>query len=58
MGKVKCLECGTVLESKFRHDFQACDCPQHTFVDGGSDYTRIGGKDLDKIEILDETDKT
>ena len=56
MSKVKCLECETILESKFRHDFQQCNCPQQTFVDGGNDYCRIGGMDLDKIEVLkDET---
>jgi uncharacterized OB-fold protein len=54
MSKVKCLECGTVLESKFRHDFQMCDCPNETFVDGGNDCTRAGGKELEKIEVLEE----
>lgn len=54
MGKVKCLECGAILESKFTHDFQMCDCPQQTFVDGGDDYTRIGGKNLNKVEVIDE----
>lgn len=52
MAKVKCLGCGRILESKFRHDFQMCDCANNTFVDGGEDYIRIGGKELDKIEIL------
>lgn len=49
---VKCLICGTVLDSKHRHDFQACKCG--TFVDGGLDYCRCGGPDLDKIEYLSE----
>ena len=56
MGKVKCLACGEILESKSVHDFQACSCPQHTFVDGGDEYTRIGGQDLDMIEVLEEVD--
>ena len=57
MSKVKCLECGAILESKFRHDFQMCDCPQQTFVDGGNDYCRVGGMDLDKIEVLKDDTK-
>lgn len=52
MGKVKCLECGVVLHSKYRHDFQQCECPNQTFVDGGDDYLRFGGMDFDKIKIL------
>jgi len=55
MGKVKCLECGKILESKFRHDFQMCDCPQQTFVDGGDSYLRCGGLDFEKIEILEDS---
>ena len=54
MSKVKCLECGEVLESKFRHNFVSCGCPNEAFVDGGNDYLRCGGKDLDKIEFLEE----
>jgi len=50
--RVICLGCGTILESKFRHDFQACDCPNETFVDGGQAYFRRGGMDLSLIEEL------
>lgn len=56
MGKVQCLSCGKILESKHRHDFRKCSCENETFVDGGDDYMRIGGKDLAKIEILEEED--
>ncbi len=56
MGKVKCLECGKILESKYRHDFVGCGCPNATFVDGGNDYLRVGGMDLTKIEVIDESD--
>jgi hypothetical protein len=52
MGKVKCLNCGKVLESKFRHDFQMCDCANQTFVDGGDDYVRIGGAKIELIEVI------
>ncbi len=54
MGKVKCMECGQILESKYRHDFVKCDCPNETYVDGGNDYIRVGGADLDKIFILND----
>ena len=62
MGRIKCLECGAILESKYRHDFQSCmgrdgkGCPNGTFVDGGNVYLRMGGKDLDKIKIIQEND--
>lgn len=51
--KIRCTECGTELESKFRHDYQSCDCPNQTSADGGNDYGRYGGKDLNKIEVFD-----
>lgn len=51
---VKCLSCGTTLESKHRHDFQCCRCDNQTFVDGGKDYSRVGGKEFDLIENLCE----
>lgn len=38
-----------ILESKTTHDFQMCRCENQTFVDGGQDYRRAGGKDLSKI---------
>lgn len=49
---IKCLECGKILVSTFRHDFQACDCSNESFVDGGKTYLRVGGMDLDKIKVL------
>ena len=51
---IKCLQCNTVLESKHRHDFQCCGCENQTFVDGGYDYSRVGGKDFNLIEDLCE----
>lgn len=41
-----CLQCGKELESKHRHDFVACGCPNQLFVDGGKDYTRRGAVNL------------
>ena len=52
MGTIKCLKCGAILESKHRHDFVQCPCENESFVDGGNDYTRIGGKDLKLIKVL------
>lgn len=37
----KCKSCGDVIESKHRHDFQACKCGD-IFIDGGKDYIRFG----------------
>lgn len=52
MSKVKCLVCGKILESTYRHDFVSCGCPNQSFVDGGNDYIRTGGKDLDKVIVI------
>jgi len=53
--RVKCLECGDVLRSYHRHDFVNCRCGI-TFVDGGADYTRIGGSG--HILIEEDGDET
>ena len=53
MGKVQCKECGVILESTYRHDYKTCKCPNQTMVDGGYDYLRYGGKDMDKVLILE-----
>lgn len=42
--KAKCLVCGDVLESTFRHDFKVCSCG-NLAVDGGLDYVRRGFRD-------------
>lgn len=53
MAKVLCKCCNQTAESTYRHDFvQIKNCANETFVDGGSDYTRIGGKILSLIEVL------
>ena len=51
---IKCLQCNTVLESKHRHDYQTCYCSNRAFIDGGYEYSRVGGKDFDLIEDLCE----
>lgn len=48
-GVVQCLGCKTVLVSNYRHDCSRCPCKNETFVDGGYDYLRYGGVNLDLI---------
>ena len=48
-----CLRCNTVIESKYRHDFQRCPCGD-TFIDGGLDYIRVGFTDERSVSILTE----
>ena len=50
--RVQCMDCGAVLESTHRHDFVQCQCPNHSFVDGGHDYIRIGGMDMRKVRVI------
>ena len=51
-GMIKCPRCGAILHSLYRHDFQQCDCESETFVDGGDDYMRLGGDNIDSIIIV------
>ena len=51
---VKCLVCNTILESKHRHDYVKCHCPNETACDGGLEYQRTLAVDLDLIENLCE----
>ena len=53
---VKCLVCGTILESKYRHDYKVCGCINNTMVDGGGEYLRYGGQYLDLVEVLQSAD--
>ena len=51
---VKCLVCNSVLESRHRHDYVQCSCPNEVATDGGLDYQRISAIDLDLVENLCE----
>ena len=51
---IKCLMCNTILESKHRHDFVMCQCPNETTCDGGLEYQRTLAVDLSLIENLCE----
>jgi hypothetical protein len=44
----QCPTCKDILFSRAHHDFRFCTCGE-TFVDGGFEYVRIGGKDLEAI---------
>ena len=58
----KCLNCGDIIESTYRHDFVTCTCwkkhredekPLHgIFVDGGRDYCRHGWCNADEYQNL------
>jgi len=50
--KVQCLRCGDTLESKSVHDFVQCKCPNQTFTDGGEEYQRYGGNDMDMVLVI------
>ena len=51
---IKCLVCDTVLESKYRHHYNQCQCRNEAAVDGGLDYQGISAKDLNLVENLCE----
>ena len=46
--KIQCKLCRSIIQSMYRHDFKFCSCGS-IYIDGGTDYTRIGG-DLQNIE--------
>lgn len=52
---VKCLHCGTIIESVHRHDFVTCKCEDEDLrvsVDGGKDYARrVFGHRANYIEL-------
>lgn len=43
VNKVRCRHCNDVIESKYAHDFQRCQCGTIA-VDGGTDYQRLSFK--------------
>jgi hypothetical protein len=51
--KIRCRDCGDVIESRYCHDFKFCKCGA-VAVDGGREYLRRVGK-LEAIEELSET---
>lgn len=47
--KIQCKLCKNIIQSMYRHDFKFCSCGS-IYIDGGTDYTRIGG-DMQNIEM-------
>lgn len=52
--KVKCLQCGDVIESTHGHDFRTCSCGGVS-VDGGKNYLRRCFKEHGTWEDMSET---
>lgn len=49
-----CLKCRTPLKSETVHEFSMCKCDNQSFIDGGNEYLRCGGMDMDAILMLDK----
>lgn len=49
---VKCEICQEKLVSHSPHDYKTCGCENGTMVDGGYEYTRFGGMDISKVNLL------
>ena len=49
---VRCKCCGTILQSLHRHDYKKCGCDNETMIDGGLDYVRCGGVDMQFVETI------
>jgi len=51
LNQAKCLDCGDLIFSGYRHDFRACSCGKLS-VDGGMDYIRrLHAKDANIQEL-------
>lgn len=48
--KIKCINCGDILESKSPNDFKRCSCGK-VAIDGEHDYLKRIGDDEDYIEL-------
>ena len=47
---VKCNKCYSVIQSTHVHDYVECMC-QETMVDGGNEYFRYGGNDVETLFV-------
>jgi hypothetical protein len=52
---VKCRDCDETIVSYYGHDYKTCSCG-NAMVDGGTDYARYGGKNIEKIDIYADDD--
>ena len=53
INKIKCKNCGDIIESKDLHDFKRCSCGK-VAVDGGKEYFKIIGKKEEYIELQEK----
>lgn len=51
--KIKCLKCNNIIQSLSVHDYRKCKCGACS-IDGGSEYTRIGGDPQDIHVVNDD----
>ena len=51
VNRAKCLKCGDIIESTYRHDFKWCKCGALA-VDGGQDYIKRCFESLENVEEL------
>ena len=50
----KCIECGEVIRSVYRHDYVSCKCGK-AFIDGGQeDYVRYSNCELLEWDLFEE----
>jgi hypothetical protein len=58
LNRAKCKLCGNIIESKYRHDWVACECGE-IFVDGGHEYFRRGANNFENfIDMSVQEDDT
>ena len=48
---VYCLDCGTIIYSRTRHDFRFCKCKK-VAVDGGFDYLKVSFDKEDRMIVF------
>lgn len=58
--KVKCLNCGEILTSTYRYDFQFCNCENYATVIGGFEkiFQQHSAKDLSKLTVWNAEEET
>lgn len=56
INEATCDGCGETIRSKNRHDMVYCKCGE-TFIDGGSWYSRVGGKAKTNIVMFDNIEE-
>ena len=50
--KIKCINCGNILESKTPNDFKRCSC-RKVAIDGGHEYLKRIGNEEEYIELCE-----